>query len=120
MLSMLMLQPLSSFTDTCTQNNHRIHDIKLYPLVSSLNALASRPQPKHVVHLATIQILFLYHHLSCRRHYSCRLVIIIRTHQHEENSLEDGFEVDEEVSRMLEVVVLTHLILCNHILPGVG
>ena len=42
--------------------------------------------------------------------------LFIAPHEQDEHAREDHLEVDEEVDRVLEVVVLAHLVLVDHLL----
>ena len=42
--------------------------------------------------------------------------LFVAPHEQDEHAREDHLEVDEEVDRVLEVVVLAHLVLVDHLL----
>lgn len=43
-------------------------------------------------------------------------LVVAPPHEQDKNAREDVFEVDEQVHRVLEVVVFTHLVLVDHLL----
>jgi len=45
-----------------------------------------------------------------------RLALVVPQHKYGEDSREDDLEIDKEINCMLEVIVLAHLVLVNHLL----